>query len=105
MSSGFRECDGEAVFLGVELRDAAQWNRPLSIDVSDRDSRQTRHTQRSGDFGEQVVECTSAAAGIFGAFHAFAEYDRAAAVERAGQLELVHHAIDAIDGLVDVFQD
>src|SRR5688572_21617275 len=81
------------------------------------------HPETFADRGEDVLErlnlledfseglsilgaCRARAAGVVLVFavREIAEHDRRRGGERAGLLELNHHAVDAVEGLVDVFE-
>src|SRR5205814_8388301 len=73
--------------------------------MADGNSCHAGNAELLSDLIDDFVERPAATAGVVGTLHAFAEDYRSATVERTREHQLLEHSVDAIDRLVDVFED
>ncbi len=90
--------------VGVQLSHGTEGQRPLVGNVAERHAGDTGNVQCLRDFGQYLVEPPRPIVRCFRTVRALAEHERAAAVERARQQQLLQHAIHAIDRLADVLE-
>src|SRR5689334_3777219 len=94
----------ECASICIERRHRAKRDRPLLGDVSDWDAGDARYLELAHDLTKHLVQGATTPTCIFRTFHALAERDSLTAAQHSRQLELLKHAVDAINGLVDVLE-